>query len=76
MTKEEQGMMETAIHEIRSLRRHNEILSAKVEVFESMMQVLHTSPATRSQGMSPDIAWQMEKHLASQKEAPLQVQNQ
>lgn len=75
MTKDEKNMMETAVHEIRSLRRQNEILSAKVEVFDSIMQVLHTSPATRSQGMSPDIAWQMEKHLLAQREEPV-TQNQ
>lgn len=76
MTKEEKSMMETAIHEIRSLRRTNEVLSAKVEVFDSMMQVLHTSPATRNQGMSPDIAWQMEKHLSEQRKEEAQIQNQ
>lgn len=68
--------METAIHEIRSLRRTNEILSAKVEVFDSMMQVLHTNPAIRGQGMSPDIAWQMEKHLTEQRKEEMQIQNQ
>lgn len=56
-------LLNDARHEIISLRRRNEILSAKVEVFDSLMCLLHTSPAQHSQAMSPDVAWQIEKGL-------------
>jgi len=54
-------ILNEARHEIIALRRRNEILGAKVEVFESMMCLLHTRPAEHNQPMSPDIAWQIEK---------------
>jgi len=53
--------LKEAEHEINSLRRRNEVLAAKVEVFDCMMQMLHTSPATRTQGMSPDVVYALAK---------------
>jgi len=52
--------------EILNLRRRNEILSAKVEVMESFMQVLHTRPAERVEQAAVDIAWQIEQEIQSQ----------
>ena len=50
-----------AANEIRSLRRQNELLSAKVEMIDLFAQVLNTKAAERSAGASPDIAWQLDK---------------
>ncbi|MGA2786971.1 MAG: hypothetical protein ABSF60_05540 [Verrucomicrobiota bacterium] len=50
--------------EIRDLRRRNEILAAKVEVMDSFMCVLHTSPAVRTQGAGIDVVYEMQKHIA------------
>lgn len=58
-----------ATHEIRSLRHQNEILRAKVEVMDLFACVLHTQPAQHVQGMSPDIAWQLEQEAARLAEA-------
>ncbi len=52
-----------AMHEIRDLRRRNEILSAKVEMIDLFACVLHTSAATRSQGAAPDVAWALERKI-------------
>lgn len=57
-------ILNEARHEITSLRRRNEILSAKVEVMDLFACVLHTQPASREQGMSIDIAWQLEQEAA------------
>jgi len=56
--------LKEAQHEINSLRRSNEILSAKVEVMESFMCVLHTSPAQHRQTLSPDVVFELQKHVA------------
>ena len=64
--EEEVQMLREAANEIRSLRRQNELMSARLEVFDSMMAVLHTPIATKSQGMSPDLVWQIEKFLDKQ----------
>lgn len=50
-----------AQHEINALRRRNEVLAAKVEVFDSMMQMLNTAPATRQQPMSTDVLYLLQK---------------
>ena len=60
-----------ARHEILSLRRRNEILSAKVEVFDSLMCLLHTSPAQHLQGACVDVAWQLEKEEQRLRDEPL-----
>lgn len=59
-------MLQEAANEIRSLRRQNEIMSARLDVFDSMMAVLHTPIAVKSQGMSPDLVWKIEKYLQNQ----------
>ena len=44
--------------EIISLRQHNEILSAKVEMVNFFSMVLHTQAAVQQgQGHGEDIAW-------------------
>lgn len=60
----EKETLTSAIAEIRSLRRHNEILSAKVEMIDLFAQVLNTRAAERSHGGSPDIAWEIEKAIS------------
>lgn len=64
---EEQQMLQQAASEIKSLRRQNELMAARLEVFDKCMLLLHTPPAYPSQGMSPDLVWQIEKHLSEQK---------
>ncbi len=56
-------LLSNAMHEIRDLRRRNEILNAKVEVMDLFACVLHTTPASRSQGAAPDVAWLLQKKI-------------
>ncbi len=65
-----QHTVETAIEEIRRLRRTNEILSAQVEVMELFACVLHTKPASQSRGETEDIAWSLQKMLDEMKPEP------
>lgn len=55
--------MRRAIEEIQSLRRQNEILSAKVSVMDLFSVVLHTPPNYPSVSMGEDIVWAMQKEL-------------
>ena len=60
----EQKLLERAAMEIRTLRRHNEIMAAKLEVFDGMMQILNSQAAQRGGGlMSPDLVFEIDKHL-------------
>ena len=62
MTEEKETLLR-AIDEIRTLRRTNEILGAKVEVMELFGLTLRTRPDYSSQGMSEDIAWRMQRRV-------------
>jgi hypothetical protein len=64
--KEETQMLREAAMEIKNLRRQNELMAARLDVFDSMMAVLHTPIAMKSQGMSPDLVWEIEKYLDKQ----------
>jgi hypothetical protein len=58
-------LLEQARDEILTLRRQNEILSAKVETMELFACVLRTQPAAILQGYSEDIAWKLEREIQS-----------
>lgn len=53
--------MQSAVYEIRQLRKQNEILSAQIHVVNIFASALGFKP--QSQGMSEDIAWKLEKHI-------------
>ena len=62
----EKDLLQRAVFEIKILRNRSELMNARLEMFDNMMLLLHSKPATQSQGMSPDIIWEIEKHLAAQ----------
>lgn len=66
MTQEQQ-MLQEAANEIKSLRRQNELMATRLEVFDKCMLLFHTPPAYPLQVMSPDLLFQIEKYLAGQK---------
>lgn len=53
----------SAAHEIRDLRRRNEILQAKQEMIDLFACVLHTQPARKGEGYSEDIACLIDKEI-------------
>lgn len=66
----ENQMLQEAAAEIKTLRSQNQLMRARLDMFDCMMTVLHTEPARRGDGlMSPDIVWQIEKHLEAEKTA-------
>lgn len=71
-----QELLLHAMHEIRDLRRRNEILGAKVEMIDLFACVLHTEPFRSTQGAAPDVAWALQKKidaLAAEEAAKPQV---
>lgn len=63
----EDELLVEAVAEIKTLRRQNELMSARLNVFDSMMAVLHTSVERGSQCMSPDLVWKIERYLSKPK---------
>ena len=56
-------LLTNAMHEIRDLRRRNEVLGAKVEMIDLFACVLHTQAAANPQGYSPDVAFALQKKI-------------
>ncbi len=57
-------LLREAANEIKLLRVQNEKMSSRLEVFDSMMRLFHTSPNWgREGGMHPDIVWEIENAL-------------
>lgn len=60
-------ILERAAEEIRSLRRANEVLAAKVDTMNLFALVLRTSPSYQGQGEGEDIAWRIDQVLSDLK---------
>jgi len=61
--EETKHLFRKAVEEIRSLRRQNELLSARTEMFDAVMCLLHTKPAVQTQGMGLDVVAEIEHKL-------------
>lgn len=64
MTTETQ-LLQEAVLEIKSLRKKNELMQARLDMFDTINAMLHTDIARQSLGMSPDLVWNIEKFLYS-----------
>jgi hypothetical protein len=56
------GTLQVARHEILHLRRSNEIMAAKLDVYETFKRLIMGTPP--AQGMSPDICFEIEKQVS------------
>ena len=68
MDQETKQCLAQAMYKVRDLRRQNEILGAKVQTMDTLAAFLFAQPPNHSMGAEEDIAWRIEKLLASQKE--------
>ena len=67
---EEQELLERALSEINYLRNSNQIMKARLDMFDAVMSALHGRPAEQRDGlMAPDIAYELSKKIAQLKEA-------
>lgn len=62
---EEIQMLKKATAELKILRRQNELMRARLDMFDAMNAILHTQVATRNEGMSEDIVWEIENYIVS-----------
>lgn len=56
-------LLQEASFEIKALRQRNAIMSARLEMFDAINAMLHTRVAEKSQGMTRDVLFDIEKHL-------------
>lgn len=57
-------LLERASSEIKGLRAQNQLMSARLDVFDSIMLMFGSTPAYRGQGiMHPDIVHELDKAI-------------
>lgn len=62
----EKELLERALSEINGLRNQNQLMRARLDMFDAVMSALHGQPAKEHGGlMHPDIAYEIQKHLKS-----------
>jgi len=61
--KEELQLLQQASNEIKHLRSKNELMKARLDMFDSVMSILHTEVAQKNQGMSPDLVFEIDKFI-------------
>jgi hypothetical protein len=61
----EQNLLDDAVREIKSLKRSNELMRARLDMFDDCIALLSAQVNRQGMGMSPDISWEIEQHLAS-----------
>ncbi len=61
---EEKELLQRALSEIKGLRNRNELMAARLDMFDAVMSALHGQPAHNGKGyMHPDIVFEIEAHL-------------
>ena len=60
---QEQLLLQEAANEIKQLRRKNELMSARLDMFDSCMMMLKTAPFYPAYGGAEDLVYKIETHL-------------
>lgn len=61
---ENKDLLQRASGEIKSLRSQNQLMAARLEMFDSVMLLFTSAPAYKGVGMSPDIVWEIDKAIS------------
>ena len=65
-------LLERAVHEITKLRRENELMNARLNMFDNILMIMHTEPHRSGEGQAIDLVWEINQNLigeqASEKE--------
>ncbi len=63
MNQQEIQLLKQAVSEIKTLRSRNELMSARLGVFDDMMMLVKSAPVYPTHGMQPDIVYDIEKQI-------------
>lgn len=66
MSNEEQQLLEKSASEIRMLRSQNQVLSARLNMFDQMMVLLNTQPHQVFAAAGRDIAYEIDRYVKGQ----------
>lgn len=63
---EDKEILERALSEIKTLRNQNQLMTARLDMFDAVMSALHGTPSQgRLVAMHPDIAFEIQKRIDS-----------
>lgn len=65
MANETLSLLQQATAEIKRLQTQNNLMAAKLEVFDKMIMLLQTAPNYPSVGMGESLAWKIDKHISA-----------
>jgi hypothetical protein len=69
--RKKNGLLERAMYEIRHLRRENELMSARLQVFDTLTSFLRARTPDGGMVLGEDLAYSIERHLQSDKDREL-----
>lgn len=72
--EQEIRLLKDASNEIKSLRSQNNLMAARLDMFDKCVLLLTANIQGRNQGMSPDLVWDID-NFVSEKET-VQSSNQ
>lgn len=61
---ENKELLQRASSEIKQLRSQNQLMAARLEVFDSMILLFTSMPQRQGGLMSPDVVWEIEKAIS------------
>jgi len=57
------GLLRQSAHDIKFLREQNKIMKVRLDMFDDCMALLSVRVERSGQGVSPDLVWEIEKHI-------------
>lgn len=60
-------LLQRSVNEITQLRASNERMAARLDMFDKCVMLLTAQPQSQSQGMAPDLVWEINKYIDSQR---------
>ena len=61
-------LLQRASNEIKGLRNSNNLMAARLDMFDKCVLLLTANIQSSGQGMSPDIAWEIDNMIATENE--------
>lgn len=64
--EQELELLKRATNEIKMLRNQNQQLSARLEIYDNMINLFRAHPGYGNGIMAPDLLWEIERHISNQ----------
>lgn len=59
-------LLQRSSNEIKSLRKENQLMRTRLDMFDSCMMLLTAHVRQEGGGMSPDLVWEIDKYIEAQ----------